>query len=199
MRDQNDRNALLMQLIDNRHDLIATFRVQHRRRLVKNNAARFHRDHACDGDPLLLSARQKMRRLVLELPHIDRFQCLIHPLADFLRVHAQVFRSKSHIILDNCRNKLIVRILKYHARRLSDIPDMGVILRIIIGDQNIALRRQQKSVQILGEPEPFLPMMAVKLPGSISKETPSIAFTVSVPSSLVYAKVMFCTLIILSK
>ena len=151
MCNQHDGNALPMQLVDDRHNLLTSLRVKHRCRLIKNDTTRLHRDHACDGDPLFLTAGQKMRRLVFELSHVDRFQCLIYPLTDFLRVHAQVLRSKRHIILNNCRNKLIVRILKYHTGRLSDIPNMGVILRIIVGNQNIALRRQQKPVQILGE------------------------------------------------
>ena len=63
-----------------------------------------HGDHACDGDALLLTARQAVRRLRAVLIHADGLERVIYALSDFGRRDAHVFERERDIFFnDRCR------------------------------------------------------------------------------------------------
>ena len=110
-----------------------------------------HGKHPRNGNALFLSAGQLVGRVFAELVHSHRFQALLHPLPDLFRGYAHVFGSKTHILLHDLTDDLIVRILEHHARRLSDIPDFTFILRILAVHPDASLGGTQDGVHVLGK------------------------------------------------
>ena len=83
--------------------------------------------------------------------HPNSFQTFFHPLPDLIRRNAQVLRTKPHIFFYYSANDLIVRILKYHSRRLSYIPKFIRITRILSIYPYGTFRWQQNCIQMLGK------------------------------------------------
>ncbi|MPN17682.1 hypothetical protein SDC9_165037 [bioreactor metagenome] len=95
--------------------------IQHSRGLVQNDAVRLHGDDPRDGDALLLSAGEKMRRMLGKVRHAHRAQSLVHPAADFCRGDAQIFRREGHVLLHHVGHNLIVWILEHHPNPAADV------------------------------------------------------------------------------
>ena len=83
-----------------------------------------------------------MRRIGTERRHIHSRERRIDTPADLGGRHAEILRAERHIILDDRRDELIVRILEHHADLLPDAPDLRLLLRIEPVDAARALRRQ---------------------------------------------------------
>ena len=149
MCDEDAGDALFMELVDDFHDLFTAFGVKHGCRFVKNNALRPHRDRACNGDPLFLTAGKQMRCILFKGRHPDRFQRVIDTLSDLGRCDTQILRPKSNIILDDRGNDLVVRILEDHAGGLTDVPEVFFILRIVAVDEDRSFCRQKQRVDQL--------------------------------------------------
>lgn len=83
--DEHDRDALLTAELCRRVDHLApSGRVEHGRRLVEHDALGLHGDDARDGDALLLSAGEQVRRVQAEVIHADLPEGCIHARADLL-------------------------------------------------------------------------------------------------------------------
>lgn len=83
--------------------------------------------------------------------HAYLLQSHIHPFFDFLRRNAQVLRTEGHIFLHNGSHQLVVRILKYHAHLLADIPDMGKIGGLHTLHIDFPIRGNKQGVQMTGQ------------------------------------------------
>ena len=119
--DQDDRDTLLFVQLEGRfNDLAATVRIEHRSRLIEDNALRLHRHDTGDGDTLLLTTRETVRRFLSEFPHTNTLQGALHAGPDLLSRDADIFRTESDVLLDNRRDDLVVRILENHTGLLSD-------------------------------------------------------------------------------
>ena len=92
-----------------------------------------------------------MRRFFCVLAHADSPKRVVDAHADFLGRHAVVFKAESHILLHNRRDDLVIRILKDHARVLTDIENEVVVLRVHPADPNRAASRHIQRVEELGQ------------------------------------------------
>ena len=92
-----------------------------------------------------------MRRIGTERRHIHSRERLIDAPADLSGRHAEILRAERHIILDDRRDELIVRILEHHADLLPDAPDLRLLPRIDAVDAAHPLRRQQQRIEMLRE------------------------------------------------
>ena len=148
--DEDDRHAhLLVQLPDGLDDLLATTRIEHRRRLIENDGFRKHRHRTGDRDTLLLPATETVRGLHTVRHHINGFERTIHTCPDLVGRYADVLRAEADILLDDGGDDLVIRILEDHAGFLSDIPDLLFILRIAATDEHGSLTRQVETVNQL--------------------------------------------------
>ena len=71
-----------------------------------------------------------MRLLLAEIIHFHRPQCIIHALADFPRIHAQIFRTKGTSSSTMVATIWLSRVLKHHAHRLANLIFHRFIRRI---------------------------------------------------------------------
>ena len=149
--EQNGDPLDLVQCPCRADHFLSAARIQHRRRFVENNALRMHRDHACDGDALLLAAGEMIRALLAVFVHPDDPQALLHALPDLLRGHAEVLRTETDVLLDHLADDLIIRILKDHPGFLPHIPEMALICRVHPVDLDGASGREEQRVDMLGE------------------------------------------------
>ena len=92
-----------------------SLRVEHGRRLVQHDYLRLHGDNTGDGDALLLPAGEEMGGVLAQLIHADLRERRVHAAAYLLRRHAEVFRREGHVVLNDVRNDLVVRVLEHHA------------------------------------------------------------------------------------
>ena len=133
--DQEYCDPLLpVQLMDRLDDLTPAVRVQHRCRLVQNNTPGLHRHHSGDRHSLFLSAGKLIRGLKPVRCHSDCLQALIDSRPDLVGRNAHVLRAESNVLLDDVSDDLVIRVLEYHSRCLSDIPEMFLIVRLHIGN-----------------------------------------------------------------
>ena len=141
--DEDDRHAhLLIQLPDGLDDLLATTRIEHRRRLIENDGFRKHRHRTGDRDTLLLPATETVRGLHTVRHHVDGFERTIHTCPDLVGRYADVLRAEADILLDDGCDDLVIRILEDHAGFLF-------ILRIAATDEHGSLTRQVETVNQL--------------------------------------------------
>ena len=89
---------------------------------IQDDAFRFHCDDARNGNPLLLASGQFIRRRFSVLQHPHRAQAVLYPLPDLACGNAQIFRSESDILFHHGPDDLVIRILEYHTRCLTDVP-----------------------------------------------------------------------------
>lgn len=82
------------------------------------------------------------------MPGSDQFQYLLYPLFHISECISQIKRTKSDIV-KNCRHKqLIVRVLKYHANRSSDVGQ-GAFGKRGVADVNSAPGWLKAAVEML--------------------------------------------------
>ena len=85
------------------------------------------------------------------LRHADSLEGLIDALPDLLCRDSDIFRSESHVLLDDRGDDLIVRILKDHAGLLPDLPDVLLTLRIHPVDPHRSLCGDEQRIDVLRE------------------------------------------------
>jgi hypothetical protein len=150
--DCDDGDALgAVQLVCDLQHFVAAQRVEHGRGLVEHDHRRVHRQHAGNADALLLPAGEHVRRPHPVGLHAHLFQRPVHATGDLLPRHAQVFRPKGHILLDDGGHDLVVRLLKDHAHGAADGAQVAALARIPFLHPDVALRRQQQPVEVPGQ------------------------------------------------
>ena len=128
---------------------MATARIQHSSRFIQHNALRCHRDHTRNGNTLLLSAGQKVRRMERVLAHAHLCQSLIHTVADFRSRNTEIFRTKCHILFHNICYDLVVRILENHTHIAADGNQLIFIGSIHAADPDFSATGQQNRIKML--------------------------------------------------
>ena len=127
MGNIDDRNMLFP--VQGQHgadDVPAPFWVEHRCRLIKNDAPRLQGNDTGDGNALFLPARQAMGRVFGIGRHPDKSQCLLHPGPDLRTGHPDILQPESDIFLDDSSYDLVVRILENHAHGLPHGPEIFI-------------------------------------------------------------------------
>ena len=87
VRDHDNRDALLVELLKNAHDLDAGLAVQISRRLVREQQLRLVHERARDGNTLLLAAGKLVWMMVGARSEADEFQRRLRPLPLFMRMN----------------------------------------------------------------------------------------------------------------
>ena len=150
--DENDRDALLaVELFDGREHLAPADGVEHGGRLVEHDALGFHRQHTRDGDALLLSAGEQMRRVLDKLRHADGLERVVHALSDLGAWHAQILRCECDVLFDDVRHDLVVRVLEHHAHAPANFEQERLVHRVHALDIDLAAAWQQDCVEGLGK------------------------------------------------
>ena len=83
--------------------------------------------------------------------HIHSRQRIIHPAADLLRRHSQIFRGKGHILLHHVGDDLVVRVLEHHAHPAANLQQARLVLRVHALHIHLASAGQQNGVQAFGK------------------------------------------------
>ena len=89
-----------------------------------------------------------MRRILPPRLHPDERESFAYTPADFLGRNTEILRAKGNVVLDSCRNELIVRILKYHTDIPANIDAQIWIARISSPNITRPLRREKQRVQM---------------------------------------------------
>ena len=90
VRDEDDRLPLVVQLLEDRHDLLGGLRVEVSRRLVGEEDRRIVHEAPRDRDALLLAARELRRRVVPAVREADALEARSSPCS----------RASSSVIFD---------------------------------------------------------------------------------------------------
>ena len=137
--DEDDRDALLaVELFDGREHLAPADGVEHGGRLVEHDALGLHRQHARDGDALLLSAGEQVRRVLDELRHADGLERVVYAISDLGARHAQILRCECDVLFDDIRHDLVVRVLEHHAHAPANFKQERFVHRVHALDIDIA-------------------------------------------------------------
>ena len=144
MGNEDYGNALLpVQLFHGVNDILPAPGVQHGGRLIQNDALGLHSQNTGNGNALLLSAGQKMGRMLPVFVHSHLAQGLVHSAADFRTGDPQIFRAKRHILFHHIGNDLVVRVLEHHAHIATHCHQPIRIGGIQSADVNLTSGRQQ--------------------------------------------------------
>ena len=150
VRDKNYRYAeILVQLFDSFHNFLSSVRVEHRSRLVHNDAVGAHSDYAGNGNTLLLTARKLVRRMILVFIHIDRAKRIVNTLTHLFLRNAHIFKGESNIFLNDSRNDLIIGVLKNHTDMLANVEKLALVRCIYPVGVDLALVWDKDSVEML--------------------------------------------------
>ena len=127
VRNHHDGHTAIVQCTACFHEALASARIEHRGCLVQDKHARFHGKHAGERHALLLSTRERVGLVALKAHQAHGLQRPAHALRNLGRFDPKVFGAKGNIVLDKRRHKLVVGILKHHARgRANVIDQLGV-------------------------------------------------------------------------
>src|SRR5688572_398727 len=85
VRDDQERDAVAIQLLEDPDDLVARARIEIAGRLVGQEIARLHDDRSTDRDALALTARELIRPMIDARLEADRLQDRGGPLATHSR------------------------------------------------------------------------------------------------------------------
>lgn len=123
VRDVNDGDALLAgEALLGLQYIARDLAGDHRRRLIEQQIARAHRQHAGDSDALFLAYREIAdRHLRIRLQFQQRHR-LLHALLDFKTRQDEILGTEGDIVNDRVGNQLIVGVLKDDADALADGP-----------------------------------------------------------------------------
>ena len=83
--------------------------------------------------------------------HLYPFQGISYALTDFFRRHAEILRTKGHVLFYDGCNDLVIGILEDHAHLLADIPDMLGVIGPQATNFTRAFCRYEKDVEMLGQ------------------------------------------------
>ena len=85
------------------------------------------------------------------LVHIHGFQRVIYPFSHLLIGNAEVFERKSHVLLNDRRDYLVVRILKNHSCALSEVKKAAVVFGVNAVNRDRSLRGKEYRVYMFGK------------------------------------------------
>ena len=152
MCDQNDCHAfLLIQFPNCLQHFFSSIWVQHRRRFIQDDTLRMHRHNSGNRHTLFLTSGKFIGRMMTIRHHTYRFQTFIHPLPDILRGNTHIFRTESHIFFHDRSYDLVVGVLEYHPRFLTNLPDIFLLGSIHIIHPKRPFRGNKKTIQVLGK------------------------------------------------
>ena len=100
---------------------------------------------------MLLAAGQAVRCVLFILIDAHIHQRAVYPLAHFARRDPDVFQPEGNILLDHRCYDLVVRVLEYHSDLLTDIVQPFLVGSIHPVHIDLASRRQQNGVEMLGK------------------------------------------------
>ena len=81
--------------------------------------------------------------------HADELQRLVYPPPDLLRRYAEILRRKGHVLLDDVRHDLVIRVLEHHADRAPYFQQQRLVARVHAVDRHAAALRQENRVHML--------------------------------------------------
>src|SRR5664279_6455447 len=87
-------------------NVVDSFTVQIRGRLIEQQKARPHCEHAGEGEPLLLSAGQPHGRVVKRHVETDRVERLPNPAPNLVPSDAKIFAAKRDVVADPRKDDL---------------------------------------------------------------------------------------------
>ena len=150
MGNQNYRN--LLDIIQGTHGtnyFLAAIWVKHGGRFIQDDTLRMHGNHSGYGNTLLLSPGKLIRGILTELIHANSLKAFFHPLPDLLCRYSQILRSKANILFHHLSDDLVIRILEYHSRLLTNVPQMCFICGIHAIDPHGSLCWIQDRIDML--------------------------------------------------
>ena len=112
MRHDQDRDALCVQLLKERHHFYRRATVEISRRLVGEQKARLGDECARDRHPLLLSTRQLARLVVQPIREADALQCSLRELPRVLLLARTVVQQRQLDVIERRRPREQVESLK---------------------------------------------------------------------------------------
>ena len=149
MRNDHDRRAERIDLLEQEHDLKRTLRVEVAGRLIGDDHRRIVDERAGNGHTLLLAAGQLVRQTAALVLQPDQLQHIGHALFDLLRRCADDAHGERDVLID----RLVLNeaeVLENNAERAAHIGDGRALdgLELIAVNQHRAgrrfeLRRQQ--------------------------------------------------------
>lgn len=146
VRDENDGGAAVLEFVQHPHDVGAPLRVEHGGRLVEHEHIGIHRQHAGDGDALLLAAAHARRIGSAIVAHIHGVQRTGDAQADLIMLNRKILRSERHVVFGDGGDDLVFRDAgtprlcrngrfdtRRRARRTRRTPHCLTIRHILIG------------------------------------------------------------------
>ena len=86
-----------------------------------------------------------------KVAHPNGLKGRVHPAADLVGSHAQVFRGEGYVLLHNACHDLVVRVLEHHAHLAADVQQARLVGGVDAADRHRALGGQEDSVEMLGK------------------------------------------------
>ena len=140
-----------VQFPDGVYHFLAAAGIQHGGRFVQYDTLRMHGQHPGDGHPLFLTAGELVGGVGAVLIHAHRLQALFHPFPYLLCGNAQILRAKSHVLLHDLSDDLVVRVLEHHSRSLAYLPHPLLLPCVYTVHPHRALGGLQYGVQMFGQ------------------------------------------------
>ena len=147
VRYVNHRDFIFfIEFLHHRRYLAPPARIEHRRGFVQNNNPRLQRKNAGYGYALFLPARKLRCFRMAEFFHSHRAQREIDSPPDFFPRHARVFGAERNVVLHHARHRLVIGVLKHHARVFSDFEQIFPVGGIHAEHENFPRGRRQQTV-----------------------------------------------------
>ena len=115
VRNENDGGAAVLQFVQHPHDVGAPLRVEHGGRLVEHEHVGIHRQHAGDGDALLLAAAHARRVGSAIVAHIHGVQRTRDAQSDLIMFNRKILRSERHVVFGDGGDDLVFGMLEHRA------------------------------------------------------------------------------------
>ncbi len=122
MLDDDKRGARRAQAGEQREELATPGGIEIGRRLVEKPKLRFQGQHRSDGEPLLLTARERRRIAAFEAAEADGVERLVDSSAHRSWIDAELLEPEHHFLLHARREQLRLEILKDEADAIGQIP-----------------------------------------------------------------------------
>ena len=151
VRNHHDGHTAIVERAAGLHKALAPARIEHRGRLVQDEHARLHGEHAGKRHTLFLPARERVGLVALEAHQPHGLQHLAHTLRNLDRFHPKVLGAKGNVVLDKRRHQLIIGILEHHTRGRADVVDQLGIGRVHAVDAHRSRIGLQQRIQMLGK------------------------------------------------
>ena len=173
VRDQHDRDALIVQLLEERHDLDRHVAVEVSRRLVGEQQRRARHERARDRDALLLTARQLARMVIEPIAEPDAPQRVGGQRLRVLPPARAVVQQRQLDVVERRGAREQVEALEDEAELL--VSEVGELIarsgrrracRRASTQPAVGVSRQPRMFMSVDLPEPDAPMIAIISPRS---------------------------------